>query len=135
MSKPGQTHSTTPLVSDQRKTHSTETYEHSTLGLTLMDISTKPFWFRRNLSILHREMHIAHRKMHIALLRNMHLAIYTHMKMTILEEDNSFLCSPKIIARPYLLIERTTNREQLTNRHNITVKIHCDDVCLTWYAQ
>jgi hypothetical protein len=76
-------------------------------------------------------MHIAHRKMHIALLRNMHLAIYTHMKMTILEEENSFLCSPKIIARPYLLIERTTNREQLTNRHNITVKIHCDDVCLT----
>jgi len=60
MSKPGQTHSTAPLVSDQRKTHSTEPYEHSMLGLTLMDIRTKPLWFRRKLFILHRKMHIAH---------------------------------------------------------------------------
>jgi hypothetical protein len=29
-----------------------------------MNISTKPFWFRRKLSILHHKMHIAHRKIY-----------------------------------------------------------------------
>ena len=47
-----------------------------------MDISTKPFWFRRKLSILHRKMHIA--------LRNMHLVIYPHrMHVAILKSETS----------------------------------------------